>query len=163
MGAHPCAGPFAGDTRFTYTLETPDGQRDDATVHVRVFRVAEVARDGYQNFTLWEHLCWSLCRVIIGFFSGALVGIPFGYAMGLSDWFRGWFDPIVEFMRPMPPPALIPLVIIWAGIGETGKIVLLFLAALWIMAIILIGVIGHGIDILMRKAEKWLVPWQGRV
>lgn len=163
MGAHPCAGPFAGYTRFTYTLETPDGQRDDATVHVRVFRVAEVARDGYQNFTLWEHLCWSLCRVIIGFFSGALVGIPLGYAMGLSDWFRGWFDPIVEFMRPMPPLALIPLVIIWAGTGETGKIILLFLAALWIMAIILIGVIGHGIDILMRKAEKWLVPWQGRV
>ena len=249
MGAHPCAGPFAGDTRFTYTLETPDGQRDDATVHVRVFRVAEVARDGYQNFTLWEHLCWSLCRVIIGFFSGALVGIPFGYAMGLSDWFRGWFDPIVEFMRPMPPPALIPLVIIWAGIGESGKIILLFLAALWIMTIaaragvsgvnitkvhaayslgasrwqilrhviipnslpeiftgarvamgvcwgtvvaaelvaaekgagmmimvasrfqltdivimgiILIGVIGYGIDILFRIAERWLVPWKGR-
>ena len=47
----------------------------------------------------------------------------------------GWFDPIVEFMRPVPPLALIPLVIIWAGIGELGKIILLFLAALWIMAI----------------------------
>lgn len=38
-------------------------------------------------------------------------------------------------MRPVPPLALIPLVIIWAGIGETGKVILLFLAALWIMAI----------------------------
>jgi taurine transport system permease protein len=215
-----------------------------------VKRVGEIARDGYQNFTLWQHLYWSLYRVIIGFALGALVGIPLGYAMGLSDWFRGWFDPIVEFMRPVPPLALIPLVIIWAGIGETGKIILLFLAALWIMAIsaragvsgvaiskvhaayslgaskwqilrhvivpnslpeiftgarvamgvcwgtvvaaelvaaekgagmmimvasrfqltdivimgiILIGVIGYGIDILMRKAEKWLVPWKGRV
>ncbi|MET4128871.1 ABC transporter permease subunit [Roseovarius sp. MBR-6] len=215
-----------------------------------VKRVGEIARDGYQNFTLWQHLYWSLTRVIIGFALGALVGIPLGYAMGLSDWFRGWFDPIVEFMRPVPPLALIPLVIIWAGIGETGKIILLFLAALWIMAIsaragvsgvaiakvhaayslgaskwqilrhvivpnslpeiftgarvamgvcwgtvvaaelvaaekgagmmimvasrfqltdivimgiILIGVIGYGIDILMRKAEKWLVPWKGRV
>lgn len=215
-----------------------------------VKRVGEIARDGYQNFTLWEHLYWSLYRVIIGFALGALVGIPLGYAMGLSDWFRGWFDPIVEFMRPVPPLALIPLVIIWAGIGETGKIILLFLAALWIMAIsaragvsgvaiakvhaayslgaskwqilrhvivpnslpeiftgarvamgvcwgtvvaaelvaaekgagmmimvasrfqltdivimgiILIGVIGYGIDILMRRAEKWLVPWKGRV
>jgi hypothetical protein len=63
------------------------------------------------------------------------VGIPLGYAMGLSNWFRGWFDPIVEFMRPVPPLALIPLVIIWFGIGEVGKIILLFLAALWIMAI----------------------------
>ncbi len=94
-----------------------------------------IATDGYQNVTLAEHLGLSLWRVIIGFLLGALVGIPLGYAMGLSDWFRGWFDPIVEFMRPVPPLALIPLVIIWFGIGESGKVVLLFLAALWIMAI----------------------------
>ncbi|MEO0357823.1 MAG: ABC transporter permease subunit [Pseudomonadota bacterium] len=94
-----------------------------------------IATDGYQNVTLAEHLGLSLWRVIVGFLLGALVGIPLGYAMGLSDWFRGWFDPIVEFMRPVPPLALIPLVIIWFGIGESGKVVLLFLAALWIMAI----------------------------
>ena len=344
-------GPFVGETQFTYTLEAPDGARDDATVYARVFevgedvdvpevapgegfakndaikvgawrsellimdkndevkrkegakivaidgqpvsagetasvadgkvaltakgsinfspsggmqmepiwlpspeavvaRVGEIASEGYQNFTLWEHLFWSLFRVIVGFVIGAAVGIPLGYAMGLSDWFRGWFDPIVEFMRPVPPLALIPLVIIWAGIGESGKIILLFLAALWIMTIsaragvsgvaiskvhaayslgaskwqlmrhvimpnslpeiftgarvamgvcwgtvvaaelvaaekgagmmvmvasrfqntdivimgiILIGIIGYGIDILMRKAESWLVPWKGRI
>ena len=94
-----------------------------------------IARDGFRGASLWEHLGYSLFRVILGFLLGALVGVPLGYAMGLSDWFRGWFDPIVEFMRPVPPLALIPLVIIWAGIGETGKIILLFLASLWIMAI----------------------------
>ncbi|WP_323770524.1 ABC transporter permease [Antarctobacter sp.] len=212
-------------------------------------RLGEIAKEGYRGSTLWEHLGYSLFRVVVGFFFGALVGIPLGYAMGLSNWFRGWFDPIVEFMRPVPPLALIPLVIIWAGIGEVGKIILLFLAALWIMAIaaragvsgvsiskvhaayslgaskfqimrhvimpnslpeiftgarvamgvcwgtvvaaelvaaekgagmmimvaskfqltdivimgiILIGVIGFGIDILMRIAEKALVPWKGR-
>ncbi|WP_439156187.1 ABC transporter permease [Yoonia sp.] len=98
-------------------------------------RLGEIATTGYRNSTLAEHLGYSLFRVIVGFALGALVGIPLGYAMGLSNWFRGWFDPIVEFMRPVPPLALIPLVIIWAGIGETGKIILLFLAALWIMAI----------------------------
>ncbi|SDX27255.1 ABC transporter permease [Litoreibacter albidus] len=98
-------------------------------------RVSDIATDGFRNFTLLEHLGFSLFRVVVGFFFGALIGIPLGYAMGLSNWFRGWFDPIVEFMRPVPPLALIPLVIIWAGIGETGKIILLFLAALWIMAI----------------------------
>ena len=98
-------------------------------------RLITVADKGYQNVTLGQHLGFSLWRVIVGFLFGALIGIPLGYAMGLSDWFRGWFDPIVEFMRPVPPLALIPLVIIWAGIGEEGKIVLLFLAALWIMAI----------------------------
>lgn len=343
-------GPFIGDASFTYTVETPDGQRDDATVSVTVFprdatadepevepgegfakndaakvaawrsvlirvdrndeigrdegakvvaingqaiapgetvaidsgevtltpkgtpnykpaqgwqmepvwlpppeavvgRVIEIMGSGYQNFTLAEHVGWSLFRVIAGFLAGALVGIPLGYAMGLSDWFRGWFDPIVEFMRPVPPLALIPLVIIWAGIGEVGKVILLFLAALWIMTIaaragvsgvriskihaayslgaskwqilwhvivpnslpeiftgarvamgvcwgtvvaaelvaaekgagmmimvasrfqltdivimgiVLIGVIGYAIDILMRMAENWLIPWKGR-
>ena len=213
-------------------------------------RLKEIASDGYQNYTLWEHLGSSLMRVLAGFFLGALAGIPLGYAMGLSGWFRGWFDPIVEFMRPVPPLALIPLVIIWFGIWETGKIVLLFLAALWVMTIaaragvsgvniskvhaayslgaskrqvlwhvivpnslpeiftgarvamgvcwgtvvaaelvaaqkgagmmiiaaskfqltdivlmgiILIGIIGYGIDILMRMAEARLVPWKGRI
>ena len=100
-----------------------------------VGRFFEIASEGYQNFTLWQHLGWSLLRVLAGFALGAMVGIPLGYAMGLSGWFRGWFDPIVEFMRPVPPLALIPLVIIWFGIWETGKIILLFLAALWIMTI----------------------------
>jgi len=68
-------------------------------------------------------------------YNGALLGIPLGYAMGLTNWARGWFDPIVEFMRPVPPLALIPLMIIWFGIGEQSKIILLFLAALWIMTI----------------------------
>ena len=212
-------------------------------------RFVEIAKFGFQNVYLTVHLGFSLFRVIVGLLLGALIGIPLGYAMGLSGWFRGWFDPIVEFMRPVPPLALIPLVIIWFGIGEVGKIVLLFLAALWIMAIgaragvsgvniskihaayslgaskwqimryviipnslpeiftaarvamgvcwgtvvaaelvaanegagmmimvaarfqmteivimgiILIGLIGYGIDILMRKAETWLVPWKGR-
>lgn len=98
-------------------------------------RFVRTATEGYKNSPLMEHLGFSLFRVVVGFLIGAAVGIPLGYAMGLSDWFRGWFDPIVEFMRPVPPLALIPLVIIWAGIGEVGKIILLFLAALWIMAI----------------------------
>lgn len=98
-------------------------------------RFIEIAKYGYQNVYLTMHLGFSLFRVIVGFLLGAAIGIPLGYAMGLSNWFRGWFDPIVEFMRPVPPLALIPLVIIWFGIGEVGKIFLLFLAALWIMAI----------------------------
>lgn len=98
-------------------------------------RFLELNEEGYRNFTLLEHTWASLQRVLIGFLFGALVGIPLGYAMGLTNWARGWFDPIVEFMRPVPPLALIPLMIIWFGIGEESKIILLFLAALWIMAI----------------------------
>jgi len=98
-------------------------------------RFLELNAEGYRNFTLLEHTLASLQRVLLGFLFGALLGIPLGYAMGLTNWARGWFDPIVEFMRPVPPLALIPLMIIWFGIGEQSKVILLFLAALWIMTI----------------------------
>lgn len=98
-------------------------------------RFMRLNKEGYQGFTLWEHTRFSLQRVLLGFLLGSLIGIPIGYAMGLTNWSRGWFDPIVEFMRPVPPLALIPLMIIWFGIGEVSKVILLFLAALWIMVI----------------------------
>ena len=98
-------------------------------------QLVTISAEGYRNFTLWEHIGWSLYRILMGFGLGCLVGIPLGFAMGLSRIMRGMFDPIVEFFRPIPPLAFIPLVIIWSGIGERSKILLLFLAALWIMAI----------------------------
>ena len=94
-----------------------------------------IASEGYRNFTLWEHVGWSLYRILMGFGLGCLVGIPLGFAMGLSNVMRGIFDPLVEFFRPIPPLAFIPLVIIWSGIGERSKILLLFLAAVWIMTL----------------------------
>lgn len=94
-----------------------------------------ISQEGYRNFSLWEHIWASLYRILVGFALGCLIGIPLGFAMGLSQLMRGWFDPIVEFFRPIPPLAFIPLVIIWSGIGERSKILLLFFAALWIMVI----------------------------
>ena len=100
-------------------------------------RLIKVSSEGYKNFSLFEHLGWSLLRVIVGFVAGALIGIPLGYAMGLSGWFRGWFDPIVEFMRPVPPLALIPLVIIWFGIGESSKIAILWMGTFFQLVLLI--------------------------
>lgn len=98
-------------------------------------RFVEISSTGYRGFTLLEHIWASVYRILMGFGFGCLVGIPLGFAMGLSKVLRGLFDPIVEFFRPIPPLAFIPLVIIWSGIGERSKILLLFLAAVWIMTI----------------------------
>lgn len=98
-------------------------------------RFIQISQEGYRNVTLMEHLSASMSRILWGFGLGCLVGIPLGLAMGLSNMLRGIFDPIVEFFRPIPPLAFIPLVILWFGIGEESKRLLLFLAALWIMAI----------------------------
>ena len=98
-------------------------------------RLVKLATEGFRNVPLWStsgSASTGCCRAC---FYGALVGIPLGFAMGLSPVARGLFDPIVEFMRPIPPLALIPLVILWFGIDETAKIFLLFLASLFIMTI----------------------------
>lgn len=98
-------------------------------------RLVQLATEGFRNVPLWEHVAISVFRVLTGVVLGALVGIPLGFAMGLSSVARGIFDPVVEFMRPIPPLALIPLIILWFGIDETAKIFLLFLASLFIMTI----------------------------
>jgi len=77
---------------------------------------------------LTEHVAMSLFRVISAFLLAALIGIPIGLAMGLSPAIRAIMDPFIEFYRPLPPLAYLPLVIIWFGIGETSKILLIFLA-----------------------------------
>ena len=98
-------------------------------------RLVKLATEGFRNIPLWQHVWISVFRVLMGVLLGALAGIPLGFAMGLSAVARGIFDPIVEFMRPVPPLALIPLIILWFGIDETAKISLLFLASLFIMTI----------------------------
>lgn len=91
--------------------------------------------EGYRNATLLEHLGVSVMRVLLGFLLGCLVGIPLGVFVALSRIVNRIFDPIIEAFRPMPPLALIPLVILWFGIDESAKVFLLFLASLWIMAL----------------------------
>jgi ABC-type nitrate/sulfonate/bicarbonate transport system permease component len=69
----------------------------------------------------------SILRVIGGFSLAALVAIPIGFAMGLSPIFDDFTDPIVEMLRPIPPPAWIPLGILWFGIGNAQNIFILAL------------------------------------
>ncbi len=100
-----------------------------------VERTGKLASEGFRNIALWEHIWISVYRVLSGVIYGALIGIPLGFAMGLWSVAKGFFDPIVEFIRPIPPLALIPLIILWFGIDEFAKIFLLALASLFIMTI----------------------------
>jgi taurine transport system permease protein len=83
---------------------------------------------GFMDATLWQHLGASLARMLVALFFAALIGIPVGIAMGLSPAIRGLLDPLIELYRPVPPLAYLPLMVIWFGIGETSKILLIYLA-----------------------------------
>ena len=74
------------------------------------------------------HLGWSLLRVFGAFVLAALTAVPLGLLMGSSRIVRGIFDPLIEFYRPLPPLAYLPLIVIWFGIDETSKILLIYLA-----------------------------------
>ena len=206
--------------------------------------------EGFSNATLAEHTWASLQRVFGAFLLACVTAIPIGVAMGMNRVCRGIFDPPIEFYRPIPPLAYLPLVIIWAGIGEMAKILLIYLAIFAPMAlsaragvrsvsieqihaayslgasrtqvvglvvlkaampeiltgmrigigfgwttlvaaemvaaqeglgvmvlnaaeflvtdvvvtgIVIIGVIAYAFDLLMRRIERWLVPWKGKV
>ena len=77
---------------------------------------------------LWQHFLASILRVTIAFWAAFLTAVPVGIAMGMSRVARGIFDPPIEFYRPLPPLAYLPLIIIWFGIDETPKVLLIYLA-----------------------------------
>jgi len=100
-----------------------------------VQRFWEVATQGFANATLIEHTGWSMMRVFSAFVLALLTAVPIGIFMGVNRIVRGLFDPIIEFYRPLPPLAYLPLVIIWLGIGEVSKVVLIYLAIFAPMAL----------------------------
>lgn len=199
---------------------------------------------------LWQHFVASVGRVFAAFALAVVTAVPVGIAMGMSRVARGIFDPPIEFYRPLPPLSYLPLIIIWFGIDELPKVLLIFLSCFaplalaarsgmksasqeqinaaysmgasysqiirhvilpsalpeilvgmriaigfgWttlvaaemvaanvglgqmvlnasnflrtdivIMGIVVIGVVAYLFDLLMRWAEKRLVPWKGRM
>jgi taurine transport system permease protein len=98
---------------------------------IEVFETAvELARDGYRQNSLWTHIGVSVGRALFAFFIATIVGVPVGLLMGRSPIFGAILDPFVQFLRPLPKLALIPLVIVWFGIGEFSKFFLIFLSTL---------------------------------
>ena len=90
----------------------------------------EVMRNGFTDSSFWEHTWISTARVFGAFLLACVIGIPLGIAMGMSPFARGVFDPPIEFYRPIPPLAYLPLMIIWFGIDELSKVLLIFLSVL---------------------------------
>ena len=81
------------------------------------------------------HIWDSLFRVLVAMGFGILVGVPLGIYMGVSRFFKSFFDPMIELYRPVPPLAWAPLILTIFGIQDDGKIFLLFMVAFAIMVI----------------------------
>ncbi|MEY3104661.1 MAG: hypothetical protein RJA72_693, partial [Pseudomonadota bacterium] len=90
----------------------------------------EVMKEGFTGVGFWQHIWVSTLRVFGAFLLACVIGIPLGIAMGMSPVARGIFDPPIEFYRPIPPLAYLPLMIIWFGIDELSKVLLIFSSVL---------------------------------
>jgi len=88
-----------------------------------------------QSKTLFGDLGVSLARILIGFAIGAVIGVGVGAAMSANQVIRQLIDPVIEVIRPLPPLAFIPLFIVWFGIGELPKEVLLVFGTVPIMTV----------------------------
>jgi taurine transport system permease protein len=95
----------------------------------------DLVENGYKSRPLWVHLSYSLERVLLGFVTGAAFGTALGLAMGYYRKLDAIVNPYVEFLRPLPQLAYLVLLIVWFGIGETPKVILLFLTAFPVAAV----------------------------
>lgn len=106
-----------------------------------------------RNGTLEGDIYASVRRVFIAWAVGAVVGIPLGLSMGTSRRAEAFLDPYIELFRPISPLAWIPLAILWFGIGETGKIFVVFIGTFF--PVVLNTVAGaKGVDQDLIKAGR---------
>jgi NitT/TauT family transport system permease protein/taurine transport system permease protein len=96
-----------------------------------------------QGSPIWYDLYISTWRVLIGFVLGVLAGVTIGAAMSVSQVVRHLVDPVIEVLRPLPPLAFIPLFIVWLGIGELPKEVLIIVGVTPLMAIVTVAALGE--------------------
>ena len=118
--------------------EYPRHQSDGSIGENLKSKMLKVATGEYPSLMLpipTGHLWDSIMRVLAGLFLGILLGVPLGLFMGLSRFAKGFFDPLIELYRPVPPLAWAPLILTIFGIQDDGKIFLLFMVAFAIMVI----------------------------
>ena len=89
----------------------------------------ELAKNGYQGHSLLTHIQSSLFRAVAGFIIGVSLGVPLGLLAGYNRITGAVVSPVMAFLRPIPPIAFIPMTVLYFGLGETGKIVLIVFVA----------------------------------
>lgn len=109
--------------------------------------------------TLWTNLLVSLGRVLNGYLLAALLGIILGILIGLSRHLDRLTGLVVQIVKPIPPIAWIPLVILWFGIGESGKVFLIFLGGFFTILINVVDGIRQTDDKLIEVSKSMETPF----
>ena len=116
--------------------------------HLVFTKAVELAGD-----RLWRDIYISTQRVFIGVTLGVALAVPVGVCLGWYQGLRSFIDPVINFFRALPPIALIPLVIVYFGIGELAKTVILFYAAFFAGVIVMYEGIAQISPIFIKVAR----------
>jgi ABC-type nitrate/sulfonate/bicarbonate transport system permease component len=107
------------------------------------------------------HIAATVKRVAIGFTVAAISAISLGMMAGRWRWVQNLIEPVVEIFRPIPPLAMLPLFIVWVGIGETSKVAFITYATFFPMFLTTIHAVIH-VDPLMLRAAASLGAGQAQ-
>ncbi len=118
-------------------------------------RVLTAFEERAESGQLWVHVWASVFRVLVGFSLAFVAAIPTAFLMGWYKPFREIVQPWLRFIRCIPPLAFIPLVIVGAGVGESAKIIVIFIAAFLVMVISISGGVVN-VDNTLIKAARLL-------
>jgi ABC-type nitrate/sulfonate/bicarbonate transport system permease component len=117
---------------------------------VVVGNIVELAQKGQ----LWTHVAATLERVAIGFAGGAALALGLGLPAGYFRPVRNLIEPVVELLRPIPPLAMLPLFIVWVGIGEGSKVGFITYATFFPMFLTTVHAVGQIDPLLLRAAQS---------
>lgn len=93
------------------------------------FTFTSILVHGYNNISFWQHLGITLFRLFSALILAIVTAVPLGLASGMSEVIHAVVDSVIQFYRPIPPLAYYTILILWLGIGEGSKVILLYLAA----------------------------------
>jgi NitT/TauT family transport system permease protein len=135
--------------------------------------VLAAGREELANGDLWRDMSASLLRVLGGFTLFALVAFPLGIAMGTNATLCRLLEPLLALLRYMPAPAFIPLLIIYFGVGELPKVLLIFIGTLFFNTLMIMDAVkfvprellettrtlgGRQRDLLLRVITPYIAP-----
>ncbi len=133
----------------------------DSPLFPSPLRIAQALIESIGNGTLLADIAVSVRRIAIGFVLGCLVGVPLGLAMGLFPLVRAFCDPVVQFLRFVPPIAWLIPAIMWFGIGETSKIAIIFYMTVFLVLLNTMTGVAAIPRNQLRSAENYGVSgWQ---
>ncbi len=128
-----------------------------------VERFIKLLEQPKMGISVFEHIFSSFSRILVAFIFASVIGVSLGLAFGIFPTFKRVFWPVFSILRPIPPLAWIPIIVLWVGIrGDASKIIIIFIGIVMAVVINTFASISHTDELLLKAgrtlgANKWQI------